>query len=112
MPLVQRERFAEQAKQGADGDDEAQVLDEDFCVALEHGLPPTGGWGMGIDRMAMFLSNKWNIKEALLFPAMKPTDEMAEKVRKLHAKPAAATATPTPARPAPAPPPLARPVQP
>ena len=47
------------------------MLDEDFCVALEHGLPPTGGWGMGIDRMAMFLSNKWNIKEVLLFPAMK-----------------------------------------
>ena len=63
-----------------------QVLDEDFCVALEHGLPPTGGWGMGIDRMAMFLSNKWNIKEVLLFPAMKPTDELAEKVRALHKK--------------------------
>lgn len=58
-------------------------------MALEHGLPPTGGWGMGIDRMAMFLSNKWNIKEVLLFPAMKPTDELAEKVRKLHKKAAA-----------------------
>ena len=53
---------------------------------MEYGLPPTGGWGMGIDRMTMFLSNKWNIKEVLLFPAMKPTDEMAEKVRKLHKK--------------------------
>jgi len=70
----------------------SQVLDEDFCVALEHGLPPTGGWGMGIDRMAMFLSNKWNIKEVLLFPAMKPTDELAEKVRKLHLKPSPAPA--------------------
>ena len=70
----------------------SQVLDEDFCVALEHGLPPTGGWGMGIDRMAMFLSNKWNIKEVLLFPAMKPTDELAEKVRKLHLKPPPALA--------------------
>ena len=66
------------------------MLDEDFCVALEHGLPPTGGWGMGIDRMAMFLSNKWNIKEVLLFPAMKPTDELAEKVRALHKQPAGA----------------------
>ena len=44
---------------------------------MEYGLPPTGGWGMGVDRMAMFLSNKWNIKEVLLFPAMKPTDEQA-----------------------------------
>ena len=70
-------------------------MDEDFCVALEHGLPPTGGWGMGIDRMAMFLSNKWNIKEVLLFPAMKPTDELAEKVRALHKRtPPAAAAVP------------------
>ena len=46
---------------------------------MEYGLPPTGGWGMGIDRMAMFLSNKWNIKEVLLFPAMKPTDEQANR---------------------------------
>jgi len=68
------------------------VLDEDFCVALEHGLPPTGGWGVGIDRLTMFLSNKWNIKEVLLFPAMKPTDELAEKVRKLHSKVAVDTA--------------------
>jgi lysyl-tRNA synthetase class 2 len=62
-PMTQRARFAEQAKQGADGDDEAQVHDEDFCVAMEYGLPPTGGWGCGVDRLAMFLSNKWNIKE-------------------------------------------------
>jgi lysyl-tRNA synthetase class 2 len=52
-----------------------QVHDEDFCVALEYGLPPTGGWGCGVDRLAMFLANKWNIKEVLLFPAMKPTEE-------------------------------------
>ena len=49
--------------------------DEDFCVAMEYGLPPTGGWGVGIDRLTMFLTNKWNIKEVLLFPAMKPTDD-------------------------------------
>ena len=53
----------------------SQVHDEEFCVAMEHGLPPTGGWGVGIDRLTMFLSNKWNIKEVLLFPAMRPSDE-------------------------------------
>ncbi len=51
------------------------VMDESFVTALEHGLPPTGGWGLGIDRLTMFLSNKNNIKEVLLFPAMKPTDD-------------------------------------
>jgi len=58
-----------------------QVHDEDFCVAMEYGLPPTAGWGVGVDRLAMFLSNKWNIKEVLLFPAMKPTDEQAERTK-------------------------------
>ena len=53
----------------------AMVMDETFVNALGHGLPPTGGWGLGIDRLTMFLSNKNNIKEVLLFPAMKPTDE-------------------------------------
>lgn len=74
-PKVQRERFMEQASFNQDGDDEAMCLDESFVVALEHGLPPTGGWGLGIDRLTMFLSNKNNIKEVLLFPAMKPTDD-------------------------------------
>ena len=50
-------------------------MDDSFVQALEHGLPPTGGFGLGIDRLTMFLSNKNNIKEVLLFPAMKPTDE-------------------------------------
>ena len=59
-------------------------MDEDFCTALEYGLPPTGGWGMGIDRMTMFLSNKANIKEVLLFPAMKPTDEQYKQMAKAH----------------------------
>jgi len=48
------------------------IYDEEFCIALEHGLPPTAGWGMGIDRLTMFLADKNNIKEVLLFPAMKP----------------------------------------
>jgi len=71
--IRQRETFQSQAAQREAGDDEAQEIDEGFCTALEYGLPPTGGWGMGIDRLTMFLSNKNNIKEVILFPAMKPT---------------------------------------
>lgn len=74
-PVVQYELFLEQAKAGSAGDDEAMVMDDSFVTALEHGLAPTGGFGLGIDRLTMFLSNKNNIKEVLLFPAMKPTDE-------------------------------------
>ncbi|OBZ86786.1 Lysine--tRNA ligase, cytoplasmic [Choanephora cucurbitarum] len=73
-PFDQRDRFAEQANQKAAGDDEAQLIDENFCQSLEFGLPPTGGWGMGIDRLTMFLTNSNNIKEVLLFPAMKPEE--------------------------------------
>jgi lysyl-tRNA synthetase, class II len=73
-PVVQRERFEQQASDKAAGDDEAQMVDENFCTALEHGLPPTGGWGMGIDRFTMFMTDANNIKEVLLFPAMKPDD--------------------------------------
>jgi tRNA synthetases class II (D, K and N) len=54
------------------GDDEAMPIDEGFCEALEYGLQPTGGWGMGIDRLTMLLADHDNIKEVLLFPAMKP----------------------------------------
>ncbi len=79
-PKVQRQRFQDQSKQSNEGDDEAQVHDEDFCTAMEYGLPPTAGWGMGIDRMTMFLANKWNIKEVLLFPAMKPTDDQFARI--------------------------------
>ena len=71
-PFVQRERFSQQANDKAAGDDEAQLVDENFCTALEYGLPPTGGWGLGIDRLTMFLTDSNNIKEVLLFPAMKP----------------------------------------
>ena len=70
-PHVQRERFTSQAKEKAAGNDEAQLIDENFCLSLEYGLPPTGGWGMGIDRFTMLLTNKANIKEVLLFPAMR-----------------------------------------
>lgn len=75
-PKVQRERFIEQTMQAAAGDDEAQPHDEGFCTAMEYGLPPTGGWGAGIDRLTMFLTNKFNIKEVLLFPAMKPDEQL------------------------------------
>lgn len=61
-PFDQRLRFEEQAAQKAQGDDEAQVLDEAFLTAMEYGLPPCGGWGMGIDRMVMFLTNNYSIK--------------------------------------------------
>ncbi|KAJ7964773.1 Lysine--tRNA ligase [Quillaja saponaria] len=78
-PVVQRERFAEQLKDRQSGDDEAMALDETFCTALEYGLPPTGGWGLGIERLAMLLTDSQNIKEVLLFPAMKPQDEPSAK---------------------------------
>jgi len=79
-PVVQRSRFEEQAKDKAAGDDEAQMVDESFCTALEYGLPPTSGWGMGIDRLTMLLTDSHNIKEVLLFPAMKPDDNNPSKV--------------------------------
>jgi len=94
-PIVQRERFQQQAKAKAQGDEEAQYIDEDFLLALEHGLPPTGGWGMGIDRLCMLLCNTNNIKEVILFPAMKPTEQ--ELQQKAKAKAAAAAAAPAPA---------------
>lgn len=73
-PRMQRSRFRDQMAQKGDGDDEAMDIDESFCQALDHALPPTGGWGFGIDRMTMYLTNSNNIKEVLLFPAMKPEE--------------------------------------
>ncbi|MCP9264888.1 Lysine--tRNA ligase [Dirofilaria immitis] len=75
-PLTQRLRFEEQAKQKQAGDDEAQIVDENFCTALEYGLPPTAGWGIGIDRLTMILTDTNNIKEVLFFPAMRPDEKM------------------------------------
>ncbi|CAF1704101.1 unnamed protein product, partial [Brassica napus] len=76
-PVVQRQRFADQLKDRQSGDDEAMALDETFCNALEYGLAPTGGWGLGIDRLAMLFTDSQNIKEVILFPAMRPQDDPA-----------------------------------
>ena len=71
-PIDQYERFMAQAKAKAQGDDEAQMLDDDFVTALEYGMPPTGGLGIGIDRMVMLYTNNQSIRDVLLSPTMKP----------------------------------------
>ena len=91
-PIDQRERFMKQVEQRERGDDETEMLDEDFLTALEYGMPPTGGMGMGIDRAVMLFTGADTIREVILFPTMKPLDS-DKKASKEVSAPAEATQT-------------------
>ena len=73
-PLVQQKLFEAQVEDKKLGDDEAQMKDDEFIEAMKYGLPPTGGWGMGIDRLTMFLTNQQTIREVVTYPTMKPLE--------------------------------------
>lgn len=83
-PIDQRNIFENEQKNMRQGDDEAHPLDEDFIEAMEHGMPPLGGIGMGIDRLVMFLTNTWSIKEVIAFPTLKPLNRVEPVTRKVE----------------------------
>jgi len=83
-PIDQRERFEEQLNLSAKGDDEAMFIDQDFLRALEFGMPPTSGMGIGIDRLTMMLTDNSSIQEVLFFPQMKPENKESKKVLELN----------------------------
>ena len=91
-PMDQYERFKAQVEKRANGDDEAEMMDEDYVMALEYGLPPTGGLGFGIDRCAMMLCGTDSIRDVILFPTMKPLDSDKKGSKEVSA-PAEATQT-------------------
>lgn len=70
-PVQQRDRFAKQQTDKENGDEEAQPMDQAFCTALEYGLPPTAGWGMGVDRVCQILTGSGHIRDVLAFPTMR-----------------------------------------
>ena len=93
-PMDQYERFKAQAEKRANGDDEADMMDEDYVMALEYGLPPTGGLGFGIDRCAMMLCGTDSIRDVILFPTMKPLDSDKKASKEVSAPAEAAQAAP------------------
>ena len=93
-PMDQYERFKAQVEKRANGDDEAEMMDEDYVMALEYGLPPTGGLGFGIDRCAMMLCGTDSIRDVILFPTMKPLDSDKKVSKEVSAPTEAAQAAP------------------